>query len=34
MTRYRDLGFTVGHLPPGPLNAITDVDGVRWASRP
>jgi D-aminopeptidase len=29
MTRYRDLGLTVGQLDPGPLNAITDVDGVR-----
>ena len=29
MVRYRDLGFTVGLLPPGPLNAITDVDGVK-----
>jgi D-aminopeptidase len=28
VTRYRDLGLTVGTLPPGPLNAITDVDGV------
>ena len=28
MTRYRDLGLTVGLLPPGPLNAITDIDGV------
>ena len=28
MTRYRDLGLRVGLLPPGPLNAITDVDGV------
>ena len=28
MTRYRDLGLTVGLLPTGPLNAITDVDGV------
>ncbi len=28
MTRYRDLGLTVGQLAPGPLNAITDVDGV------
>jgi D-aminopeptidase len=28
MTRYRDLGLTVGLLSPGPLNAITDVDGV------
>jgi D-aminopeptidase len=27
--RYRDLGLTVGQLPPGPLNAITDVAGVR-----
>ena len=29
MTRYRELGLTVGDLAPGPLNAITDVDGVR-----
>jgi D-aminopeptidase len=29
MTRYRDLGVTVGQLAPGPLNAITDVDGVK-----
>ena len=28
-TRYRDLGLTVGLLPTGPLNAITDVVGVR-----
>ena len=28
MTRFRDLGLTVGQLPPGPLNAITDVEGV------
>jgi D-aminopeptidase len=27
--RARDLGFPVGHLPTGPLNAITDVAGVR-----
>jgi len=27
--RLRDLGFSIGHLPPGPLNAITDVSGVR-----
>jgi len=27
--RFRDLGLRVGLLPPGPLNAITDVDGVR-----
>ena len=29
MTRYRDLGLTIGLLPPGPQNAITDVEGVR-----
>ncbi len=29
MTRYRDLGLMVGSLSPGPLNAITDVEGVR-----
>ena len=28
MTRYRDLGLSVGQLPPGPRNAITDVAGV------
>ncbi len=28
MTRYRGLGLRVGLLPPGPLNAITDVEGV------
>jgi D-aminopeptidase len=27
--RIRDLGVKVGILPAGPLNAITDVDGVR-----
>jgi len=27
--RIRDLGIAPGVLPPGPLNAITDVDGVR-----
>jgi D-aminopeptidase len=27
--RARDLGITVGVYPSGPLNAITDVDGVR-----
>lgn len=27
--RLRDLGITLGQLPPGPLNAITDVAGVR-----
>ncbi len=27
--RLRDLGIVIGVLPPGPLNAITDVPGVR-----
>jgi D-aminopeptidase len=27
-TRLRNLGLTIGALPPGPLNAITDVAGV------
>ena len=27
--RLRDLGISVGILPTGPLNAITDVEGVR-----
>lgn len=27
--RLREAGVEIGHLPPGPLNAITDVDGVR-----
>jgi D-aminopeptidase len=27
--RARDIGIVVGTLPPGPLNAITDVAGVR-----
>jgi D-aminopeptidase len=27
--RARDLGITVGTLPPGPVNAITDIAGVR-----
>lgn len=27
--RFRDLGFVIGPLPPGPHNAITDVPGVR-----
>ena len=27
--RLRDLGLEVGTLPPGPLNAITDVAGVK-----
>src|SRR5215211_6556106 len=26
--RTRDIGLRVGVLPPGPLNAITDVPGV------
>ena len=28
MTRLRDLGISLGHLPTGSLNAITDVPGV------
>ena len=27
--RLRDLGITIGELPTGPLNAITDVAGVK-----
>ncbi|MBN2470462.1 MAG: P1 family peptidase [Anaerolineae bacterium] len=27
--RLRDLGISIGRLPPGPYNAITDVPGVR-----
>jgi D-aminopeptidase len=27
--RLRDLGVSLGRFPPGPLNAITDVPGVR-----
>ncbi len=27
--RARDIGITIGIFPTGPLNAITDVDGVR-----
>ena len=27
--RLRDLGIVTGQIPPGPLNAITDVGGVR-----
>jgi len=27
--RIRDLGIVVGRMKPGPLNAITDVSGVR-----
>ncbi len=26
--RLRELGIVIGHFPPGPLNAITDVPGV------
>lgn len=29
MTRLRDLGLGIGSLQTGPLNAITDVEGVR-----
>jgi D-aminopeptidase len=28
MPRARELGIEIGRLPPGPANAITDVDGV------
>lgn len=28
MTRLRDLGISIGRLPTGPANAITDVSGV------
>jgi D-aminopeptidase len=31
--RIRDLGVEPGILPPGPLNAITDVNGVRVGHR-
>ncbi|MBN2575545.1 MAG: P1 family peptidase [Deltaproteobacteria bacterium] len=27
--RFRDLGFSIGRVPTGPANAITDVPGVR-----
>src|SRR5512134_1641378 len=27
--RARDIGLAIGVIPPGPLNAITDVSGVR-----
>jgi D-aminopeptidase len=27
--RARDLGITIGQLEPGPLNAITDIGGIR-----
>ncbi len=26
--RLRDLGLSIGSLPTGPLNAITDVGGI------
>ena len=26
--RLRDLGISLGQMPPGPLNAITDVAGI------
>jgi D-aminopeptidase len=28
-SRLRDLGLSIGTLPPGPFNAITDVAGVK-----
>jgi D-aminopeptidase len=28
-SRFRELGFAIGHVPTGPGNAITDVPGVR-----
>lgn len=31
--RARDLGITIGRMAPGPLNAITDVAGVRVGHR-
>ena len=31
--RARDLGITIGRMTPGPLNAITDVTGVRVGHR-
>lgn len=31
--RIRDLGIEPGFFPPGPLNAITDVEGVRVGHR-
>lgn len=31
--RVREIGLTVGGLAPGPLNAITDVEGVRVGHR-
>ncbi len=31
--RLRDLGISIGHLPTGPYNAITDVEGVLVGQR-
>ena len=31
--RAREIGLVIGVLPPGPLNAITDVEGVRVGHR-
>ena len=31
--RARDLGITIGRGTPGPLNAITDVTGLRVGHR-
>ena len=31
--RAREIGLVIGILPPGPLNAITDVQGVRVGHR-
>jgi D-aminopeptidase len=31
--RVREIGLVIGVLPPGPLNAITDVDGVQVGHR-
>lgn len=33
LERLRDLGVTIGALPPGPLNSLTDVAGVRVGHR-
>lgn len=33
LKRARDHGLICGQLPPGPLNAITDVAGVRVGHR-
>src|SRR4029434_6003353 len=31
--RARDLGVVIGTYPPGPRNAVTDVEGVRVGHR-